>query len=515
MSKLKSKIPLFVLFFSVTGYALYEYRKSLKEEGGEKEGHVPFLSRPFNDAVEVHLKKPDLSLSLIKKDGDWRLKKPVEDWASSTALSKWYDALGKERVRPVAAGSGPIDWGKYDLKEGAVQVEIVFSDQAKEKFLVSARPAFDGRWFVRWKEGLFLGSQNLGGEVKDKSLEAFRSKKLLRSTGHPVKARFQKRGSAPLVFVWDKFQWDFPSDKSFPLDRSALRSFWMDLSSLQALSVEKPASPSHLKKRKLFKNPFISIHLSFGENQKQTVSVSALKDGAAFAHASGRDFILKIGEEDFKSLLLSKHKVRDHGHPFRFSKEQAFRIKVSENNQISYIVEKEESSGKESLWRLVSWREEPKSLNAKKSASPGGKETLEARAAKKTSGGGNASKLKETDHDGQGAAQDDGQDVGQDAGQDKGEEKTKEKRAQSEEVNVFLNSILELKGQKYRKGRLKPSGRTIEIQDKDGALVFSLQEGHGTKDKEKLIWVRTSIGSEQTAVLENSLNAVFNKKLVQ
>ena len=327
IKKLIKKLPLFFVFFLVVGYALYEYKKSLKEEG--KEG-ISLLKGKLEDVKQIQLSPS--SLLIIKEKGDWFLKKPLEDFVDFSELSRWFDALQNHKLKLISEKSN-IKWEDYHLSNAST-VEIIFSSGDSTVFSVSKKSSFDGKWFVKKEESLFLGDTDLGKEVNEKSVDSYRSKKLLHSFGHPVIVQFYKKGlKRPLKFSWEKSTWTYLEHKTFPLDSTKMNMFWTELSSLKGDRIVGEANQSNLKKWGL-KKPFVEIILGFKSQESKekksisemSIHFSSVKDDKVYAHASERNYILEILKSNFKEILLSEENIRDHGQPFRYKKEKAFQI---------------------------------------------------------------------------------------------------------------------------------------------------------------------------------------------
>lgn len=446
VKKLIRKLPLFILFFSVVGYALYEYRKSLNEEEADGD-RLPLFSGNFNEAEEIQISNDKFSL-LIKKDkGDWFLKKPIEDFADFEDLSRWFEALQSEKLQLISEGSD-IRWNEYHLTDPSM-VEIRFSSGKNITFSVSRKPSFDGNWFVKKDGKLLLAKSSLGTQVNTKTLDSYRSKKLLHSFGHPTKVKFQEQGSRSLEFTWEKSKWTYVGGgKDFPLDLSYMNTFWTDLNSLKGIRISGPKSKANIKKFGLLK-PFVIVSLDFGKDRKtRLIRFSQVKEDKVQALVSTRNYILEIPKEDFENILLSKDNIRDHSQPFRYDKEAASWIKL-QGYSFSYTAKKQPSdSTKEKgkadfVWNLI----EPK-----------------------------------------------------------------DKKIDSHKTSSLLNTIYNLEGKKYKKGSIGKIKASLEIKNQNNAPVFKMQAGDSyMEDKDEFVWVQTSLSADKVAVLKESLDFVFKE----
>ena len=324
IKKLIKKLPVLIIFFAVVGYALYEYKKNQSE--GDTKDRTPLLSGELKDVEKIRLSNASLSLLIIKEKGDWFLKKPLEDFVDFKELSRWFHALQDQKLKLISE-KPDIQWEEYHLKNPAV-VELTFSSGNVVTFSISEKASFDGNWFIKKEGRLFLGESDFGQEVNERTLDSYRSKKLLHSFGHPSTIKFQKKNQRPLNFTWKDSQWIYSEDKTLPLDSNHLNTFWTDLSSLKGNQIASPVTKVNLQKFNLTK-PFVEISLSFEKKEDTTViRFSSIKDGSVYGYASKRNYILKFSESDFEKILLSQDTIRDHGQPFRFKKETAFELQL-------------------------------------------------------------------------------------------------------------------------------------------------------------------------------------------
>ena len=95
---------------------------------------------------------------------------------------------------------------------------------------------------------MFLGESAFEQEVNEKTLDAYRSKKLLHSFGHPSTIKFQKKNQRPLNFTWKDSQWTYSEDKTLPLDSSHLNTFWTEFEFIKRKSNSQPCYKSQFTK---------------------------------------------------------------------------------------------------------------------------------------------------------------------------------------------------------------------------------------------------------------------------
>ena len=296
----------FFLFFvfAVSAYAFYEYTDTEKKEVIDRK-KSSLLSDSLGEIQKISIKNQTETFVLAYESGSWILKEPFRDFIDFNELSSWFTRLQQEQLLKIK-GEQPIDWKSYYLDDPFVLEWTLKSGERKSLF-VSSRSNFDGNYFVKKAEVLFLGSSLLGKEGIDKSKEDFRSKKIIHSFGHPHQVII--KGSETLIFDWKNYKWSFKNNKKFPLDEGRLNGFWTYLTSLKAERIVAFANSSQLKKYGLDKAPF-QIILKFAEGKKSVIHISTLKTGKIFILNSDRKYILQISQKESEQLILSRSKIK-------------------------------------------------------------------------------------------------------------------------------------------------------------------------------------------------------------
>ena len=448
IKKLIKKLPILIVFFAVVGYAIYEYKKSHKE--GDNGDKTPLLSGELKDVEKIRLSNASLSLSIVQEKGDWFLKKPLQDFVDFSELSRWFHALQDHKLKLISEEPN-IQWEEYHLKNPSV-VEITFSSSNVITFSVSEKTAFDGSWFIKKEGRLFLGESDLGREVNERTLDSYRSKKLLHSFGHPLTIRFQKKNHQPLNFIWKNSQWTYPEDKTLPLDYNHLNTFWTDLSSLKGNQITSPVTKDNLQKFNLSK-PFVEISLGFEKTEDAIfIRFSPIKEGTVYGYASKRNYILKFSEADFEQILLSQDTIRDHGQPFRYKKEDAFQLQTK-NGKFPFLTQVKPNSSTKKKSKRKKQEEQQWQIT-----------------------------------------------------------EPKNKMANSKKINAMLNAIYDLEGKKYKKESIGKVNRFLEIKNKSGEIVFKMEAGDSYNENgNKFFWVQTNLSQDKVGVLKESLDFIFEK----
>ena len=292
---------IFVLAFGA--WTFYEYKQSTK-----KQKESSFLVKELKELKAFRITKGTEKLEVIRKNQDWFLKKPVKDLASFTEISRWFGEIKNQKVQKIQTETTNL---KDYYLDNAPNVEMEFNSGETFFFSVSKKSSFDGKYFIKKGEELFIAEQYFYSEVNNKDFDSFRSKKLLPALGHAIKLQFQ--GKENFTLHWANYKWSLDKShkkNSFPLNSVRLNGFWTDVNSMKALELKEAVSSSSLRKYKLHK-PQLSITLDYpNKDKKYTLKLSPFIKDKAFVFISHRDFILEISKEDAKKLLLSKKDIK-------------------------------------------------------------------------------------------------------------------------------------------------------------------------------------------------------------
>ena len=310
-TKLILQISLSFLVLLFAGWAFYEYQQAESEKQDKQKVESLLSQVDINNLKSFRIITKKGELLVFKHGEEWLVKKPVQDLASWQEISGWLDKLKNTVVKKITPDK------EFKLKEYyldlAPKVEIVLKSGQKISFLVSHKSSFDGKYFIKKGEELFLGEDLFYQEVNNKDFNSFRSQKILPSLGHALLIEF-KGLKKDFTLTWDDYKWALKGGLKIPLSKDRLDEFWSHFNSLKAESIEpfKDLKKYHLHKPKL------NIMLTYKKGQKITVKLSPVKQGKVFVWASHRDYIFSISNSSAKKLTLSLKDIRDHNFPFKY-----------------------------------------------------------------------------------------------------------------------------------------------------------------------------------------------------
>ena len=341
-------VSLFVLAFGA--WAFYEYYQSQRERERREELSLFLPHIELQQLKAFQIEQVDKKLSAGKKEKEWFLTEPVKDLLDWTELSKWFDSIKKQKVQKIQVAS--IDWKSYYL-DSAPSVQLEFDGGEKIIFSVSRKSAFDGRYFIKKGEELFIGESSFSSEVNEKNLEDFRSKKILPVLSHASQIRF--KGKYNFQLNWKDYKWSLEGadQKSLPLDSSRLDGFWTNISSMKALLIKEAINSKNLRKYQL-NRPKLILNITYLD--KKYVLKLSMKGEKAFVSISHRDYIFEISKDQADKLLLPKKEIYDHNYPFNYKISSAFQVE-KKNAKDSFIIKKDGEN-----WK----NEEDKAVDSKK-----------------------------------------------------------------------------------------------------------------------------------------------------
>ena len=443
-------VSLFVLAFGA--WAFYEYYQAQKEKEKEEELALFLPHTELNQLKAFQIEQANQKLSAVKTDKEWLLEEPVKDLLDGAELSRWLDTLKKQKVQKISTAN--IDWKSYYL-DSAPSVHLDLEEGKKIIFSVSKKSSFDGRYFIKKGEELFIGDSSFFSEVNEKNLENFRSKKILPDLTHASQIQF--KGKSHFQLNWKDYKWSLKGSKptELPLDSSRLDGFWTDIRSLKALSIKAVINSKSLKKYRLNK-PQLTLTLVYGDKE-YVLKLSSVKEEKAFVVISHRDYIFEISKEQADKLLLPKKEIYDHNFPFRYKTALATQV--------------ERHAGKDSF----SLKKEGENWKS---------------AEKANSENQKDKKREEVDS--------------------KNQKSEKGKEVNSEKLEDLLDQVKELRGERYKKAIDKKPLRFFTVKEAKGQLIFELKEISQFKD---ISWVQTNLWSEQIALSKSDLDKIFNQDI--
>ena len=161
----------------VIGIAYFDFQKGQEQESAEaiKDRIFPELEGSRLDKVVFYNGRQTIEFQAIK--GKWKLNKPLSDEGDDSAIDRFLMDLLKQDVHPVEV-KGKINWSEYGLEKPQGYFNLKTIDGREYQVEISGGPSFNGSYYLRKENQLFIGYRQWGELIK-MEFDAFRDKRLL------------------------------------------------------------------------------------------------------------------------------------------------------------------------------------------------------------------------------------------------------------------------------------------------------------------------------------------------
>ena len=313
----------FIFVFLIGTWVLYDYKNQSQESNLSSTNFLKDID--FNQVKSFLFKSKKGKIQLTKKSDNWHLFQPVKDFSSLTYLTTWFNSLKKEKLIEIKTQT-PISWSDYYLDPGFF-VELTLDTGKKLKFFISSKSSFDGKYFIRKEDRLFIGSRLFFENIIGKSFEDFRSLKIINHVGHPKQISY--KGKKTFTFKWQNYKWNF---SSFPLKNNIINDFWSFLVTQKAKKIL--TQDEDFKKARLY----AVIELSF-KTHILVIKIKSLDQSRFFIQTNQRKAILEFDSKTIQPWLLTETVLRDHGRAFQFDKNQLASAQIKTSKK-QFVVNK-------------------------------------------------------------------------------------------------------------------------------------------------------------------------------
>ena len=319
-----------IIVVVISGFALYEYKASQKEEDEKKEQEKIFPFLTSTQVQKIHIQKIKENIVLERKEDHWYLLEPIQDKADDKNVISWLEELLAQKLE--VKKKKDIDWSEYHLDKNVNTIELSTDTDKNFKLSVSDYSGFDGSFFVKKENNLLLGD-TAWSQIIGKDFSHFRSYYLIHQKQHPVSLKYRS-GNVVVDLKWKNYEWSLvegEEDTSYPLSNSAIESYWTSLANVLFDKEVQSYTNKAVKKYKLNK-PYIELDLSFEKNQTWNAKISPKIKDKYYVKVSNRDYIFSVSENQMKQVLLEKMAFRDHKKPFQFPRDQVQFVTIVKNS---------------------------------------------------------------------------------------------------------------------------------------------------------------------------------------
>ena len=353
----------------VGGLAYFDFQRGRKRESTQAIKDRVFSGLEISQLDRVVFSNGSQTLEFQSLKGVWQIDKPWFDKGDGAVIGRFFMDVLSQDVYPVET-EGKVNWPEY----GFVSPQSYFHLKAKggEEYRVdvSRETSFDGRYYLKRGDQLFIGSQQWGDLVKTK-FEHFRDKNLWGQEGKIQSLRFIKKGKEALKLGLRQGKWREESQgveiesrqvKAFirnqmveakithfvEEDKKKLTTYGLDKPfgrwvigwSERDLSVkaagenfmgEDPANENSVGEKKSVVSGGVGI--SFVEWIFTDPSQEAV-----FMQSSVKPGIYQVSSILARQWVKGPNDFRDRGAPFNFNANLAHKMKVTRKSEVIHLI---------------------------------------------------------------------------------------------------------------------------------------------------------------------------------
>ncbi len=354
----------------LAAYTFYEYKNS-DDSINTAQGERRIFHLLRDDLSEINLKNSEGEIQIVRDGDGWKMTKPVEDQADSSAVEGLLYTLLSQKGRTFQADdeSKKTDWAEFGLQPAGSTIEIRGKGKT-EKLEISSKNAFDGSYYVRLGDDLLLGDRGLSHLVS-REPKSLRSRKIYRGPEDfkKVSVKLDYEGdSASFEVAKDNDKWAITPKPSFELDQEKIEG-WVDkIKSFTASEVVADEMKDEDKNQWLLRKPSLVLKVDDWE-----ITLGQDKDEDVYIFTNKRPTVYRMARNLVGTLRAPVRYFRDGKAPFRFDLELARSVEINTDKLKQTFVKqdvgwklKEESAEKElDADKLISLMQSLSSLEAR------------------------------------------------------------------------------------------------------------------------------------------------------
>ncbi|SHF11361.1 protein of unknown function [Desulfacinum infernum DSM 9756] len=311
--KWRQTVVYVIVLALVAGYYYYfEVVKRKEKEEAERAAKKVFAVSKDDVRELVVARKGEAPVELVKSDGVWRIRKPLETEADKAAVESLLSTLVElETERSIE--DVPKDLKPFGLEEPELTLRFRSGDQWHELRLGTQNPAQDSRYGTRGREGdLFLVASGTWG-VLNKGLNELRRRDLFTFENDQVKR---------LVVAWSRGAevelerkeggdaWFAPEDPERKIKAGKVENV---LDQIRWLRAKNFVDEKGEGGRSALERPLVTVTLELKDGERRTLQVAESTAGANEARALGSElpFVAEVDKDILEELPRDLHDVED------------------------------------------------------------------------------------------------------------------------------------------------------------------------------------------------------------
>ena len=177
----------------VVGVAYLDFQRGREQESAKeiKDRIFPELEGSRLDRVVFHNGRQTLEFQA--KEGEWSLHRPLFDKGDDAEIDRFLMNLLRQDVYVVEVDK-EVNWSQYGLEKPQGYFRLRTREGGEYQVEISRISSFDGRYYLRKQNRLFIGHRFWGDLVK-KEFDDFRDKRLLEEETKVISIQFVIRES--------------------------------------------------------------------------------------------------------------------------------------------------------------------------------------------------------------------------------------------------------------------------------------------------------------------------------
>jgi hypothetical protein len=314
----------------LAAYTFYEFKNSDDNVSSDKGEHRVF-SLLRDDIEEISINARGVE-TVIQRQGDkWTLIKPIEDLAEASAVEGFVYSLLVQKGKDFRTDTdkAPV-WSEFGLDPAGSKV-VVRGKGKTETLEISSKNAFDGSFYIRVKDQLWLGDRALA-QLLEREPASFRSRKVYRGPEqvNAVEVALDYLGEKQEYAVKradDNALWKLEPDPGFAVDSAKVASWVQKIQALNGTEF-MPEVPKGKP----------SLVLKLGGSQ---ITFSSDIADQVFVMADQRPAVYRVAASALDTLRVPKIYFRDGRAPFKFPVELVREIEIHSGEVNNQFVKKD------------------------------------------------------------------------------------------------------------------------------------------------------------------------------
>ncbi len=339
---------MFAVVALLAAYTFYEFKNSEDDLAAAKgDRRLFYLLR--DDLEEIELVAKGFT-TVLRKDGEnWKMVKPVDDLAESSAVEGFVFSLLSQKGKEFQSvdDAKNTKFAEYGL-DPVVSSVTVRGKGKTEKLEISSKNTFDGQFFVRSNgaQEVLVGDRALA-QLVEREPQSFRSRRIYRESGEvrQIEVKVDSEVKDSYTLKREKDQWVMVPDPGFAIDTVKTNMWMQKVQGLTPSGVVAETLSEEDRSAFLLKKPSMTVKMDSWE-----LILGQDKAEDVYLFTNKRPTVYKAVATTVDAVRVPKIYFRDGRLPFKFDLELAREVSVKTAKVTDSFVKKDSS------WALKSAR---------------------------------------------------------------------------------------------------------------------------------------------------------------